>query len=123
MFDKTTIKNLKQELLDRNSAHEKEIRELRREHIISITEKEREIESQEKILRAELQTKINEAAKESEEINAQLREDNAVLKKEVEILEKAFENMGFDVKDMKGILTKLVDGIVASNEVKIINPN
>jgi hypothetical protein len=40
--------------------------------------------------------------------------------KEAEILTKAFENLGFDVKDMKDILNKLVDGIVGKNTVHVV---
>lgn len=36
------------------------------------------------------------------------------------MLEKAFENMGFDVKDMKEILGKLVDGLIAKHEINVI---
>jgi hypothetical protein len=36
------------------------------------------------------------------------------------ILRTAFETMGFDVKDMKGILDKLVDGLISKNEINVI---
>lgn len=42
------------------------------------------------------------------------------LKKECEILNKAFQNLGFDVKDMKDILNKLVDGIVSKNTIQLV---
>ena len=41
--------------------------------------------------------------------------------KECEILTKAFENLGFDVKDMKSILDKLVDGLIAKNQIQMIS--
>jgi uncharacterized protein (UPF0335 family) len=69
---------------------------------------------------AELDVKISEALKENRENIQNLTIENANYKKEVEILTKAFENMGFDVKDMKEILNKLVDGIVSGNKVNII---
>lgn len=40
--------------------------------------------------------------------------------KEIEMYTKAFENLGFDVKDMKEILNKLVDGLIAKNEIKLV---
>lgn len=46
--------------------------------------------------------------------------ENNKLTAKVEILEKAFENMGFDVKDMKEILNKLVDGLIAKNAINIL---
>ena len=76
--------------------------------------------SDKRILEAELQTKVNKSVEDKDKENNKLKEENAVLRKEVEILEKAFENMGFDVKDMKEILNKLVDGIVSKNEINII---
>jgi len=51
---------------------------------------------------------------------AKLTLENGKLTKEVEILTKAFENMGFDVKDMKDILNKLVDGIVTKNTINVV---
>jgi hypothetical protein len=80
----------------------------------------KDFESRERILKNEIQIEIGKAV-EKEKQNTQLVEkENAVLKKEVEILEKAFENMGFDVKDMKEILNKLVDGLIAKNEIKLV---
>jgi uncharacterized protein (UPF0335 family) len=49
-----------------------------------------------------------------------MREKNGIQAKEIEVLTKAFENMGFDVKDMKDILNKLVDGIVSKNTVNVL---
>lgn len=40
--------------------------------------------------------------------------------KEIDILNKAFTNLGFDVKDMKEILNKLVDGLITKNEIKLV---
>lgn len=77
-------------------------------------------ESKEKILRNELAMEISKAVALEKESTNRVEQDNAVLKKEVEILEKAFENMGFDVKDMKDILNKLVDGLIAKNEIKLV---
>lgn len=68
--------------------------------------------------------KIAIAVRENEiafrEKNQQLLEDNAKLKAENELYVKAFDNMGFDVKDMKEILNKLVDGLVAKNAINLI---
>lgn len=51
---------------------------------------------------------------------ATLKLTNGTQAKEIEILNKAFENMGFDVKDMKEILNKLVDGVVAKNQIQLV---
>ena len=50
----------------------------------------------------------------------ELQIENNKLKSKAEVLENAFESLGFDVKDMKDILNKLVDGIVSKNEIKVI---
>lgn len=109
MFNKTITKEVK--VVD-----ETKIKELQAE----IAQIRKDFASDKRILEAELQTKINKAVEEKDRENNLLREKNAVLTKEVEILEKAFENMGFDVKDMKEILNKLVDGIVSRNEINVI---
>lgn len=70
---------------------------------------------------AEISLQVKEKTKELEEANAQLRQRIAVAEAELKILNAAFDNMGFDVKDMKEILNKLVDGLVAKHEIKLIN--
>lgn len=79
-----------------------------------------DLASERRLLENELQIKVREASLEKEKENNELLSKNAVLLKEVEILEKAFENMGFDVKDMKEILNKLVDGIVSKNTINVV---
>ena len=54
------------------------------------------------------------------EETADLKLKNGVLESENTILKQGFANMGFDVKDMKGILNKLVEGIISKNEINII---
>lgn len=61
--------------------------------------------------------KIAAAVKEQ---NLDLQQERNTYKARCEILEKAFENLGFDVKDMKDILNKLVDGLIAKNEIKVL---
>jgi len=60
-----------------------------------------------------------ELKKQYDEI-AKLKLELGNATKEVEILTRAFENMGFDVKDMKEILNKVVDGLVSKNTVQLI---
>lgn len=89
--------------------HEKEIADIKKDHEIVIKRKE-----------AELDVKILEKTKEFKDKVAKLELENGNYKKEVEILTKAFENLGFDVKDMKEILNKLVDGIVSKNTIQLV---
>lgn len=80
----------------------------------------REFNSKSKILEAELNTRVTAAIADEKAKNDELKLNNAVLRKQVEILEKAFENMGFDVKDMKEILNKLVDGVIAKGQIQLL---
>ena len=109
LFGKEVIKEVK--VVD-----DKKILELQNE----LKQVKKDFESDKRILEAELQTKINKAVEEKDKEINKVNSENSVLRKEVEILEKAFENMGFDVKDMKEILNKLVDGIVSKNEINVI---
>lgn len=88
---------------------QKIIDDLKKDHQIEIDRKD-----------AEVDVKISTAVKEKDTKIAKLELENGIYKKEVEILTKAFENLGFDVKDMKEILNKLVDGIVSKNTVNLI---
>lgn len=110
--DDSRVKELRQCLEKRDE----EIKQLQSE----FATQKREYESKEKILRNELQMEISKAVETEKQNTAKVQQENAVLLKEVEILKKAFENMGFDVKDMKEILNKLVDGVVAKNEIKLV---
>lgn len=111
MFGTKTVKVevSKREDLDKIKSLEDKLVSLRKDY-----------ESDKRIQDREIKVKISEAVEEKDKENNTLKQTNAVLLKEVEILKKAFENMGFDVKDMKDILNKLVDGIVSKNEIKLV---
>ena len=68
----------------------------------------------------QIRVRINKETREKEKEIIDLKEKNIELKTRNEILEKAFQNMGFDVKDMKGILDKLVEALVTKNEINIV---
>lgn len=113
--------------VDSDKLHEFEIAALKISHERKIEEMTRtsklEKEDNEIAMRrkdADLDIKIQEAGKVDKAEIARLTLENGNLKKETEILTKAFENMGFDVKDMKEILNKLVDGIVSKNTVQLV---
>lgn len=95
--------------LETRKDHEREIDNLEKDHEVVMKRKD-----------AELDVKVSEKAKAQTEKIAKLELENGNYKKEVEILTKAFENMGFDVKDMKEILNKLVDGIVSKNTINVV---
>ena len=68
----------------------------------------------------ELENKISVATNslKAERDDLKMKLNNS--EKEVSILTKAFSNLGFDVKDMKSILDKLVDGIVSKNTINLV---
>lgn len=68
----------------------------------------------------QLQNTVDEKTRELQNKITELTIKNNNSEKEVEILTKAFENLGFDVKDMKEILSKLVDGIVSKNSIQLV---
>lgn len=71
-------------------------------------------------LNKSLKLKIEQATRDKELENDKLKLQVAVCEKENQILKEAFKNMWFEVKDMKSILDKLVDGIVWKNIVNIV---
>lgn len=112
VVDEVKVKELEKEL----RAATDEVAELKAE----LRQTKLDFASERRIAENEIELKINEATASKEKENVELLQKNAVLNSRVVILEKAFENMGFDVKDMKDILNKLVDGIVSKNEVNVI---
>ncbi len=89
--------------------HETEFSNFRKDQEIILKRKDQEVEN-----------KVYEKTSALRVENDKLRVENQNLKKEVDILTKAFENLGFDVKDMKDILNKLVDGIVEKGKIQLI---
>jgi hypothetical protein len=103
------------------------VEELRKENVDLALEKLREIEKlnydhefSAKKIENDVDFKIENARKVDVEKIARLTLENGNLKKEVEILNKAFGAVGFEVKDMKSILDKLVEGIISKNTVNVI---
>lgn len=89
---------------------------------------ERDLQNQEKDHEIEIRRKnaqqdviVADATKELRTKVEELTISEANWKNQAEMLQKAFENLGFDVKDMKDVLNKLVDGLVSKNEIKVIS--
>lgn len=102
------------------NSYYKEKNELREDCERKLSQKDEDLASQKRILNNELKVKVQEATENKDKELSQMREKNGIQAKEIEILTKAFENMGFDVKDMRDILNKLVDGIVSKNTVNVL---
>lgn len=106
---KEEIAKLRKEAGDVYLEHNKEIKNLKEDQLVLMARKD-----------AELDVKVSTATKSLTNEVASLKLENGNYKKETEILTIAFENLGFDVKDMKDILNKLVDGIVSKNTVQLV---
>src|ERR1035437_1387565 len=106
---KREIKELNLLMEEESTKTQKEINNMVEDQKIVLKRKEQEVEN-----------KLYEATKAIKEDNAKLKMELNNALKEVSILTKAFENLGFDVKDMKGILDKLVDGIVSKNTINVV---
>lgn len=81
---------------------------------------DKSIELREKMLAHKEQEYEEKIALRLERETLKLKLVNNTLKEKVKVLVNAFETLGFDVKDMKDILNKLVDGIVSKNEINVI---
>lgn len=90
--------------------HEKELENVKKDHEVELRR-----------TRATLDVEIAEKTQALTKSLASTTAERDNFKKESEILTKAFENLGFDVKDMKEILNKLVDGVVSKNQIQLIN--
>lgn len=104
------LRNEKNEIKENLKAeHEKKLEEVKKDNAAEVARN-----------KANEDVRLMEATTELKKENGTLSNEKAVLAGKVEMYEKAFENLGFDVKDMKEILNKLVDGLVAKNEIKLV---
>ena len=120
MFRKKEVIEVKVQDETRVNELLKEIQELKKDHQKEIESQRKEFELDKKLWEKELTSKIEESLRDKTKEAHNTAIQNGVLKEKVAMYEKAFENLGFDVKDMKEILNKLVDGIVSGNKVNII---
>lgn len=102
-------KKVEKEIEEINYDNDKNVENIIEDYKIKLTRKEQEVEN-----------KIHIATKELKEKLDKLTIENNNNKKEVEIMTTAFKNVGFDVKDMKGILDKLVEGMVSKNTINVV---
>jgi len=115
-------------IIDSNQrSHANEITELERDLSIEKQDHAREIANlkdqhahETKLAEAAVDLKIREAAEKTKDRMNELVIQNETQKKEIAMYETAFKNLGFDVKDMKEILNKLVDGLVSKNTVNVV---
>lgn len=102
-------KQVEKDIEEINYENDKNVENIIEDYKIKIERKDQEVEN-----------KIHTATKELKEKIEKLTIENNNNKKEVEIMTTAFKNVGFDVKDMKAILDKLVDGVVSKNTIPIV---
>lgn len=126
IFKTKQIENLEYELnlvkCDRESL-EDELQKFRN----IIAEKQKKIENLEErnqelqnLNEIKIKTLVLEETKSLKDKNTELTIKLKESQKEVEVMTKAFENMGYDVKNMNEILVKLVDGISQKSQVNVI---
>ena len=113
---KETEKNHKEEVNSLKRKHQEEQEDSARRLAIAKEDNKITVER----MQASIDTQIIKATEVLTKKIAQLELEKGNALKEVEILTKAFSNLGFDVKDMKGILDKLVEGIISKSKIQII---
>lgn len=86
-----------------------------KEHTHKLLEQSLRAENQRALDRVELDKEIVTQALQNQ--NIRLSEEKKTLEKEVAILRDAFKVLGYDVKDMKDLLGKLVDGLITKDTV------
>jgi hypothetical protein len=114
--DTLEVTKLKAELLLQKESYENKIKKINKEN------EDREIDNQILVNRQVLlnENELIERTKKITEEKDSLKMKLNNAEKENEIMTKAFENMGFDVKDMKNILDQLVKGIISKNTINVI---
>lgn len=121
--NKATITQLEEELKSCRENSDYVIRQKNREaedHQIAMDRATTAHKDELARVKANIDTKIAEGLALLKADVTRLTIENEGNKQKVAMYEKAFQNLGFDVKDMKDILNKLVDGIVSKNEIKMI---
>lgn len=115
------------EVVEVKRLHALELEKVKSEYELDSKEKGREIvhlkEDHTRVIermKDEQTIVIAKATKALEDKLQKLTIESEGYKKEKEILTQAFKNLGFDVKDMKEILNKLVDGIVSKNQIQLV---
>ena len=107
-----TITTLRKAATDRDNADK--IAELK--HKIIVKELDNKEKSIDQSVKLRIQEETANFTKERVELKSEIREREA----EIKMLRGAFENLGFDVKDMKGILDKLVEGLISKNAIQLV---
>ncbi len=106
------------------ASYDRDMKIFKQDYDRAIAQKDREKDEADRRAQVDKDTSVREAV---EAVTDKLKQENTTLRIEKErasdraaMLEKAFENLGFDVKDMKDILSKLVDGLIAKHEINVI---
>lgn len=126
-YELLLAKSSTSQVVEINRLHKIELDRIKNEYEEDSKEKARQVKNLQednKIaidrIKAEQDIVIQKATKTLEDKIQKLTIESEGYKKEKEILTQAFKNLGFDVKDMKEILNKLVDGIVSKNQIQLV---
>lgn len=127
MFNSEKIKNLEVEVkrlkdvcLESDRKHRIKIEDLERDYEYKLECSENKLERLQNDY-VDLKNNFNkEVKRESEKEVAKVNAELAVVQKENEVLQKAFEEVGFDVKDSKEMMTSMITALSQKADVKII---
>ena len=106
--------------------YNKLIRENEAESFTSIKRAKRELDDERYAHSKTRESQQLELIKETvklEQLITNLTADKMVLEKEAAMLRTAFENMGFDVVDVKEMMESLVKALSVKNTVQMISPS
>jgi phage pi2 protein 07 len=117
---KSRIVALQKTIDDSNRSNSLIIDDLKRNHRIEVEDLKRKHTDEFNKMKFDTEKLAHVEIIKARDEKKALEIENGVFKSEVTILRKAFENLGFDVKDMKEILNKLVDGIVSKNTINVV---
>lgn len=73
-----------------------------------------------KTLEESQKAEILKATRQTQEAKDKLEKDLAVANAKVKMLEDAFNNLGFDVKDSKEMMSELIKALGVKNQVQVI---
>jgi len=114
------VESLRESVIINNLRNSRDVERLKEEYEYSLTRLKVEHDDEIKSIRFNEEKTIEKAVIKLKAENDALSIKTQTQAKEIEMYTKAFENLGFDVKDMKEILNKLVDGLIAKNEIKLV---
>ncbi len=121
---KDEIESLKQkhkkEIQDIELSNEKEIHNLKLSNERIVSKLNTDIQVLHDTHDTFIEVMVNERVASIIKENTELKERTAKAEAKSDVLEKAFAEIGFDVKDAKEMITKLIDGLIQNSGIKLL---